>query len=213
MRRYGLIGRPLGHSFSARYFAEKFRREEIADCRYDLFELPEIDRLPELLAACSELCGFNVTIPYKRSVFDFLQEVSDEARRIGAVNCVRCDGGRLAGYNTDIEGIRLSLSMLLQGADASWREYLHGECTHTFFAANRTRPADNRRNLYYEAGSQYLTDGKTKYIWHITSGTEQLFDVQNKRFTTVSCTNCGYTELYRMDADNVMDVLDFLFSG
>ena len=84
MRRYGLIGRPLGHSFSARYFAEKFRREEIADCRYDLFELPEIDRLPELLAACPELCGFNVTIPYKRSVFDFLQEVSDEARRIGA---------------------------------------------------------------------------------------------------------------------------------
>ena len=70
-------------------------------------------------------------------------------------------------------------TLLLQGSDAGWREYLHGECTHTFFAANRTRPADSRRKLYYEAGSQYLTDGKTKYIWHITSGTEQLFDVQN----------------------------------
>ena len=56
---------------------------------------------------------------------------------------------------------------------------MHGECTHTFFAANRTRPADSRRNRYYEAGAQYRTDGKTKYIWHITSGTEQLFDVQN----------------------------------
>ena len=117
MRRYGLIGRPLGHSFSARYFAEKFRREEIADCRYDLFELPEIDRLPALLEEYPDLCGFNVTIPYKRSVFDFLQDVSDEAQRIGAVNCVRRDGGRLTGYNTDIEGIRLSLSLLLQGAD------------------------------------------------------------------------------------------------
>lgn len=117
MKRYGLIGRPLGHSFSARYFAEKFRREGVADCRYDLFELPEIDRLPELLATYPDLCGFNVTIPYKRSVFDFLQEVSDEAQRIGAVNCVRREGDCLKGYNTDIEGIRLSLSLLLQGAD------------------------------------------------------------------------------------------------
>lgn len=117
MRRYGLIGKPLGHSFSARYFAGKFRREKITDCRYDLFELPEIDRLPALLEEYPDLCGFNVTIPYKRSVFDFLQDVSDEAQRIGAVNCVRRNGGRLTGYNTDIEGIRLSLSLLLQGAD------------------------------------------------------------------------------------------------
>lgn len=117
MRRYGLIGRPLGHSFSARYFAEKFQREGIAGCRYDLFELSEIDRLPELLETYPDLCGFNVTIPYKRSVFDYLHEVADEAQRIGAVNCVRCCEGRLKGYNTDIEGIRLSLSMLLQGAD------------------------------------------------------------------------------------------------
>lgn len=116
MRRYGLIGRPLGHSFSAGYFAGKFRREGIAGCDYALYELPSIEALPALLAAQPELRGFNVTIPYKRQIFDYLDEVSEEAARIGAVNCVRCDGGRLTGFNTDIEGIRLSLEMLL-GAD------------------------------------------------------------------------------------------------
>jgi len=115
MRRYGLIGRPLGHSFSARYFAEKFCREGIAGCSYALYELPSIEALPALLAAQPELLGFNVTIPYKRAVIDYLDDVSEEAARIGAVNCVRRDGGRLTGYNTDIEGIRLSLEKLLEG--------------------------------------------------------------------------------------------------
>ena len=66
MKEYGLIGRPLGHSASARYFAEKFRSEGIADCSYSLFELPSIDDLSRLLADHPDLCGFNVTIPYKR---------------------------------------------------------------------------------------------------------------------------------------------------
>lgn len=112
MRRYGLIGRSLGHSFSARYFAGKFRREGITECDYSLYELPSIEALPELLAAQPELEGFNVTIPYKQQVFNYLNDVSEEAVRIGAVNCVRRDGERLTGYNTDIEGIRLSLKIL-----------------------------------------------------------------------------------------------------
>ena len=113
MKRYGLIGRPLGHSFSAGYFAAKFRREGITGCDYALYELPSIEALPELLGAQPELQGFNVTIPYKQRIFDYLDDVSEEAARIGAVNCVRRDGGRLAGFNTDIEGIRLSLRLLL----------------------------------------------------------------------------------------------------
>ena len=112
MRRYGLIGRSLGHSFSARYFAGKFRREGITECDYSLYELPSIEALPELLVAQPELEGFNVTIPYKQQVFNYLNDVSEEAVRIGAVNCVRRDGERLTGYNTDIEGIRLSLKIL-----------------------------------------------------------------------------------------------------
>ena len=74
MKRYGLIGYPLGHSFSARYFADKFAREGIADCRYDLYELKTIEELPALLEAQPELRGFNVTIP--RGVYSLFPVVS-----------------------------------------------------------------------------------------------------------------------------------------
>ena len=89
MRRYGLIGRPLGHSASAAYFAAKFEREGIADCAYALYELPDIGALEGLLARTPDLCGFNVTIPYKREVMPLLDALSHDARMIGAVNCVR----------------------------------------------------------------------------------------------------------------------------
>lgn len=114
MRRFGLIGRPLGHSASAAYFAAKFEREGIADCVFALHELPSIDALPELLQAMPELEGFNVTIPYKRDVMRYLDELSFDARMIGAVNCVRREaGGRLVGHNTDIVGLRAALDELL----------------------------------------------------------------------------------------------------
>lgn len=89
MRRFGLIGRPLGHSASAAYFAAKFEREGIADCTYTLYELPEIGALERLLAETPDLCGFNVTIPYKREVMALLDDLSYDARLVGAVNCVR----------------------------------------------------------------------------------------------------------------------------
>lgn len=115
MRKYGLIGYPLGHSASARYFTAKFGREGIADASYALYELPSIDQLPALLAKTPELCGFNVTIPYKRQIIPYLDEMSYEARNIGAVNCVRREGGRLVGYNTDVIGLRASLGDFLAG--------------------------------------------------------------------------------------------------
>lgn len=119
MRRFGLIGRTLGHSFSARYFADKFQREGLADThRYDLFELPEIECVKELIATTEGLVGFNVTIPYKQQIIPYLDSLSAEARNIGAVNCVKIESdGRLTGYNTDIDGIRLSLDKLLGGTE------------------------------------------------------------------------------------------------
>ncbi len=119
MRRFGLIGRTLGHSFSARYFADKFQREGLADThRYDLFELPEIECVKELIATTEGLVGFNVTIPYKQQIIPYLDSLSAEARNIGAVNCVKSEAdGRLTGYNTDIDGIRLSLDKLLGGVE------------------------------------------------------------------------------------------------
>lgn len=117
-RLYGLIGRTLGHSFSAGYFARKFAADAAAlsDCTYRNFELPTIDDLPRMLAENPTLCGFNVTIPYKREVFAYLDEISDEAREIDAVNCVKLVDNKLIGYNTDVDGIRATLDALIGGA-------------------------------------------------------------------------------------------------
>ncbi len=112
MREFGIIGRPLGHSASARHFTAKFEKEGL-DCRFCQYELPSIEALPELLERVP-LVGFNVTIPYKQQVMRYLDALSPEAERIGAVNCVRrMADGRLVGHNTDIIGLRVALGELL----------------------------------------------------------------------------------------------------
>ena len=88
MDKYGLIGYPLGHSFSIGYFNEKFHNEGI-DAQYINFEIPSIESLPEILASNPELLGLNVTIPYKQKVISYLDYLSPEAREIGAVNVIR----------------------------------------------------------------------------------------------------------------------------
>lgn len=105
MKHFALIGYPLGHSLSAKYFAEKFSAEGI-DAEYSL--LP-IERAEEVLPHCEHLSGFNVTIPHKQAIIPFLAAISSEAEAIGAVNCVKVTTDGLIGYNTDIEGIRKSL--------------------------------------------------------------------------------------------------------
>ena len=112
MRQFGIIGRPLGHSASARHFTAKFQNEGL-DCHFEQYELPSIEALPELLERVP-LEGFNVTIPYKQQVMRYLDDLSDEARKIGAVNCVRrASDGRMVGHNTDIIGLRDALAKLL----------------------------------------------------------------------------------------------------
>ena len=116
MDKYGLIGCPLGHSFSRGYFNEKFRNEGI-DAEYINFEIPSIDDLPEVLAANPELKGLNVTIPYKEKVISFLDWLSPEARAIGAVNVIKVEhkGSEtiLKGYNSDAIGFTKSIEPLL----------------------------------------------------------------------------------------------------
>ncbi|MBD2702849.1 shikimate dehydrogenase [Spirosoma sp. BT702] len=110
MNRYGLIGYPLTHSFSQRYFTEKFAREGILDSRYDLFELPAIAALPDLLNL-PNLRGLNVTIPHKQNVLPYLDRLDVSAEKIGAVNVIKLetDGSR-TGYNSDYYGFRQSLT-------------------------------------------------------------------------------------------------------
>ena len=115
MKHFALIGFPLGHSLSATYFAEKFEREGI-DAEYS--PLP-IERAEEVLPHCTELAGFNVTIPHKQAIMPYLAAISDEAHAIGAVNCVKVTNEGLVGYNTDVIGIRKSLEgIALKGAKA-----------------------------------------------------------------------------------------------
>jgi len=109
MKLYGLIGYPLSHSFSRKYFSEKFEKEGIQNCDYQLFPMKNIEELPALLAEKPALQGLNVTIPYKQQVQKFLDKIDDRAEKIGAVNVIKIDQGKLAGYNSDYFGFRESL--------------------------------------------------------------------------------------------------------
>ena len=113
MRLFGLIGYPLSHSFSKKYFTEKFEQEEITECRYDLFPIKTIDELPLLVRNNPELEGLNVTIPYKKQVLSFL-DASNIPDGLDACNCINITDGNLVGYNTDVTGFERSLKPLLK---------------------------------------------------------------------------------------------------
>ncbi|MES2448048.1 MAG: shikimate dehydrogenase [Bacteroidota bacterium] len=118
MRTFGLIGFPLSHSFSKKFFSEKFENEQIADCKYELYPIVHADEIKELIANNSSLCGLNVTIPHKVNVLPFLNEVDAAAAEIGAVNCIAInqtvETPFLKGYNTDAYGFAESLKPLLE---------------------------------------------------------------------------------------------------
>ena len=113
MIKFGIIGFPLGHSFSRGFFTEKFAREGI-DAQYLNFEIPDVAMLKDILRENPELRGLNVTLPHKQAVIPLLDELSDEAREIGAVNVIRVRDGRLKGFNSDIIGFTESIRPLLQ---------------------------------------------------------------------------------------------------
>lgn len=159
MRRFGLIGRPLGHSASAAYFAAKFFREGIVECEYALYELATIEELPQLLAQIPELCGLNVTIPYKQAVMPLLDELSFDARCIGAVNCIRrTASGRLEGHNTDIIGLRASLDALLGS-----QQIEHALVLGTGGAAQAVQYALAERGMSFEIVSRDAAKGNYTY--------------------------------------------------
>lgn len=112
-RLFGLIGYPVSHSFSKKYFTEKFQKESLKNCFYELFPLENINLLPALIQDHRHLMGLNVTLPYKQLVMPFLDKIDEPAKEAGAVNTIRITEGRLHGYNTDIYGFEQSLLKLL----------------------------------------------------------------------------------------------------
>lgn len=113
MRVFGLIGNPLTHSFSKKYFEEKFKVEGITDAVYELFPIKTISEFPPLVQSLPNLAGLNVTIPYKEDIMDYLHEIDAVALKVDAVNCIKADSGKLTGYNTDVYGFENSLREFL----------------------------------------------------------------------------------------------------
>lgn len=155
MRHFGLIGRSLGHSFSAKFFNGKFKAEEIA-ADYTLIETDDITTIDSLISTYG-LEGFNVTIPYKESIIPHLDELSDNAREIGAVNCVVISDGRKVGHNTDIVGIEASLQWL--DLDSKPKALILG----TGGASKAVQYALKRHDIEYKVVSRDASRGDVTY--------------------------------------------------
>jgi shikimate dehydrogenase len=110
---FGLIGKSLKHSFSKGYFEKKFQEQGLNGYTYSNFEIPVIEDFKKIITEHPQLQGLNVTIPYKESIIPFLNELSDEAKEIGAVNCIRVEGNKLIGFNTDTYGFAQSIKPFL----------------------------------------------------------------------------------------------------
>lgn len=117
MKKYGILGYPLAHSFSKRFFTEKFEREKV-DATYENFEIDNISKFPKIITENPNLIGLNVTIPYKEQVIPYLNELEDAAREVGAVNTIKISRTEtevyLKGFNTDTHGFENSLKPLLK---------------------------------------------------------------------------------------------------
>jgi shikimate dehydrogenase len=114
MRQFGIIGFPLGHSFSKQYFTDKFEKEGLTDCSYDVFPIQNIYELKSIVQQNPDLRGLNVTIPYKQLVLRHVTSINNIPLGLRACNCIKIENGNLFGYNTDVIGFEKSLLPLLQ---------------------------------------------------------------------------------------------------
>ena len=109
----GLIGKSLSHSFSKKYFEEKFKNENVTGS-FKNFELNTISEFPDVVKQNPEINGLSVTVPYKEQIIPYLDEVGEEAKEIGAVNCIHFVDGKSIGYNTDVFGFKTSIKPFLE---------------------------------------------------------------------------------------------------
>lgn len=168
MQRYGLIGYPLSHSFSQKYFTDKFQREGITGSVYENFPLESIDEFAGLIQQHPDLHGLNVTIPYKEKVIPFLTAQSEVVKAIGACNCIKIENGQLTGHNTDVVGFEESLRPLLQphhtkalvlgtGGAAKAVYYVLNKLGIAFWEVSRT-PSTTRQISYQQIDEAVIRD-------------------------------------------------------
>ncbi len=150
MKKFGLIGYPLSHSFSKSYFEKKFARENILDAEYQNYPLQSVEEFSDLILNHPDLNGLNVTIPYKESIIPFLDELDDTAKSIGAVNVIKFIEGKKIGYNTDAWGFAKALISLASpdmkkaliignGGAAKAIKYVLGRIGIEYIVVNRTK--------------------------------------------------------------------------
>ena len=160
MRKFGLIGYPLSHSFSQKYFSHKFLREGITDALYLNFPLSSIDALRPLIRSEPSLTGLNVTIPYKEQIIDFLDFEDEIVKQTGASNCIKIKQGKCHGFNTDVAGFEQSLKkglnaghtkalILGTGGASKAVEYVFRKIGIDYTIASR-KPASRRGLVGYE---------------------------------------------------------------
>jgi len=165
MKKYGLIGHPLTHSFSKKFFTEKFEKEQLIDCQYDLFDIPSINELSIILKNNPDLRGLNVTIPYKEKVMEFLDEIDEEAKKIGAVNTIKIENNKLIGFNTDYFGFKQSLKPFLEisqeralilGTGGASKAVYHALTSLNINCLFVSRNPKNENEISYEDVNEYV---------------------------------------------------------
>lgn len=169
MLYFGLIGRSLSHSFSRNFFSAKFEAEQRA-ANYSLIEIEDISTINNVIAKHG-LSGFNVTIPYKESIIPYLDELSSEAKAVGAVNCVVVRDGKTIGHNTDVKGIEASLGWL--NIDENTKALVLG----TGGASKAVQYVLRKMNIEYKVVSRDTSRGDLTY--------EQLSSEIIKEYTLV----------------------------
>ena len=157
MQRYGLIGHPLKHSMSRHLFNEKFEYEGL-DCLYQHFDLKSLDELHEVMEKYPDLCGFNVTIPYKEAIIPLLDEIDDVAKEVGAVNVVKITDSKLKGYNTDVYGFEQLLNRTIKD-----RQIEHGLVLGTGGASKAVQYVLKKKNIPYSTVSRNAEKGDYTY--------------------------------------------------
>ena len=171
MKQYGLIGFPLSHSFSKKYFDNKFKKEQIKNASFSLYEMEDISNLPKLLESNKGIKGICITIPHKKNVISFLHWQDNAVQQIGACNCIRVEDGKLYGYNTDILGFKLSFEkhllphhtkalILGTGGASAGIEYVLKKLNITYLIVSRTNTIDAKSITYDQLTPTLLAEYK-----------------------------------------------------
>lgn len=203
MRNFGLIGKRLSHSFSKKFFENKFKFNKIKNADYQLFEIENSEDLPKWIQTHKSLCGFNITIPYKQEIIKYLDAIDPIAAGLNSVNCVKISNGKLHGYNTDTFGFDATLRPLV---NSEMKALIFGSggasksIVHVLKCLNIKYEIISSSNANYKSYAQLIeADYKNHQLWINTTpvgmypNTE---DILNVRTSLIRSNHVIYDLIY-----------------